>query len=94
MNPESITGARGHFFLASVADTDILANTPVRSDAEAKIPCRGVYVGGGGHLTLSLANKPDSFVTYYNLAEGAFYPFQITKVQASGSTATNLVFLW
>ncbi len=49
---------------------------------------RGIYVGGGGHLKVTLAGG--STVTFSNLSAG-IWPFEVVRVFATGTTATNLI---
>jgi hypothetical protein len=49
----------------------------------------GIYVGGAGNLTVTLLNGTD--VTLTAVIVGQIYPLRVTKVKATGTTATNLV---
>lgn len=53
---------------------------------------RGVYIGTAGHLKVDMADGTTA-VTFSNLAAGTVYPFAITKIYQSGSTAAGVVLL-
>lgn len=56
-------------------------------------PTRGIYVGGGGNMTVDMADGGTS-VLFVALLAGVVYPFQVTRVYSTGTTATNLVALY
>lgn len=95
-SPEALHGARAGYYMASVGgDTNIQDQCPVSSAiGQAKIPTRGVYVGVGGDLVVTLTNNPAASLPFFNIADGTLLPLQIHSVIASGTTATKLVFLW
>lgn len=51
--------------------------------------CRGFYISSAGHLAVVMANG--SAITFSNLLAGSFYPFKITQVTQSGSTAAGVL---
>lgn len=57
--------------------------------ADLSAVVRGVYVGIGGDLKVTLAGG--STVTFVNLADGCLLPVQASKVFATGTTAAGLV---
>lgn len=56
-------------------------------------PTRGVYVGGAGDLTVDMADGGPA-VTFVGVLAGSLLPIQVTKVYATGTTATNMVALY
>lgn len=53
---------------------------------------RGVYIGTAGHLKVDLIDGSTA-ITFSNLAAGQIYPFAITKIYQSGSTAAGVALL-
>ncbi len=56
-------------------------------------PTRGVYIGGAGNITADFADGGSS-VLLVGLMSGVVYPFQLTRVYATGTSATNIVGLF
>ena len=54
-------------------------------------PTRSIYVGVTGNLTVLMYGG--QVVTFNNVPVGIF-PIQVLRVNATGTTATNLVALW
>lgn len=54
---------------------------------------RGIYVGGAGAIKVDTAGG-DVAVTISGLLAGIVYPFVVTKIYSTGTTATNLVGLY
>jgi hypothetical protein len=54
-------------------------------------PCRGVYIGGTGNLSLISPNGET--VTLVGLIGGQIYPFAATRIRATGTTATDILAL-
>lgn len=52
--------------------------------------CRGIHVGVGGTITLIQAD----LVVPYIVVAGSYYPYECTRVNATGTTATDLVALY
>ena len=50
---------------------------------------RAIYVGTAGNLRAQMLSG--EVVTFTNLAAGSFYPFRVTQVLATGTTASGLV---
>lgn len=74
------------------------ANLAVARDAFAITPsdtvgftasARGVYVGVGG--TVIVRTPRNTVITFLNVPQGAVLPVECTRVNATGTTATNLV---
>lgn len=55
-------------------------------------PTRGIYVGGAGNLTVDMADGGS--VTFVGVLAGSLLPIQVTKVYASGTSATSIVALY
>lgn len=56
-------------------------------------PTRGIYIGGAGNITVDMADGGPS-VTFVSPATGYPLPFQVTRVYATGTTATSIVGLF
>jgi len=61
----------------------------VVTDTTFDTTTRGVYVGGTGNLSVRFANGTD--VVFINVQAGSVIPVRATRVNASGTTATNMV---
>ncbi len=55
-------------------------------------PCRALYIGGAGNVSGVTFEGND--VTFYGLVGGSILPVQFVQIQATGTTATNLVALY
>ena len=53
---------------------------------------RGVYVGVAGDVTL--ISESGSTITLKNLAAGILHPIAVTRIEATGTTATDIVALY
>ena len=62
--------------------------TPNDSTSLSKVT-RGIYLGGSGDVVVTMADGMD--VTFKSLAAGVIHPISVTKVKATGTTATNIV---
>lgn len=51
-----------------------------------------LYVGGAGNLTVDTVGGDT--VTFTGVLGGSFIPVQVTRVYATGTTATSIVALW
>ncbi len=75
--------------------------TPVRSAAavtpsdatDLAYTTKGIYIGGSGNIVVNMADS-GAPVTFTELQVGTVYPFRVTRVLATGTTATNIVALW
>jgi hypothetical protein len=64
------------------------AITPHNTNPLTK-PTRCVFVGGAGNLKVTMMDGSE--VTFTGILAGSFVPIQCRIVQATGTTATNLV---
>lgn len=53
------------------------------------INTRGIYVGTGGNAVI--VTEDGTAVTYKNLQSGAYYPIRAKRVNATNTTAADLV---
>jgi len=53
---------------------------------------RGIYVGGAGNVTVVMLGG--AVVTFTAPPVGSLLPIAITRVNLTGTTATNLVAIW
>ena len=61
---------------------------------DAAIPaCRGIYVGVGGDISVNMASVGTA-VIFKNAQAGSTIPVQASKVNTTGTTATNLLVLY
>lgn len=75
------TGADPGWSLVAITASDSTEYDP---------PLRSVYVGGAGHVAV-LAIGDTVAVTFSNVPTGGYVLAQVTKVLATGTTATGLV---
>ncbi len=68
--------------------THAFAITP-DDGTELPVLPRGVILGTGGDLSVTMQSGDP--VTFRNLVEGVVYPFRVRSVQATGTTATDIV---
>jgi hypothetical protein len=54
--------------------------------------CRGIYVGVGGDVVV--VTTQDNAVTFKNAASGTVLPVNCQRVNATNTTATNLIALY
>lgn len=59
------------------------------SDTNVLPATRGLYVGGSGNIVVTMANGVDA--TFTGVTAGVILPISVTKVKATGTTATNIV---
>lgn len=50
---------------------------------------KGLYLGASGNVAVTMADG--SNVTFTALASGVVHPISVTKVKATGTTATNII---
>lgn len=55
---------------------------------------RGVYVGGSGDVKVNLAGDQGSGIVFKGVPAGATLPIAVTRILATGTSATNLVAIW
>lgn len=53
---------------------------------------RGVYVGTAGNVVAVLAGG--EVVTFTGMAAGVLYPLAVSRINATNTTASNLVGVW
>jgi hypothetical protein len=53
---------------------------------------RALYVGGGGNLAVRLQDGTE--LTLANMPAGTLLPIRVTRILATGTTATEIVGLW
>lgn len=51
---------------------------------------RGVYVGVSGDLKVDMVGG-ETAITFTGLAAGVIHPLRVTRIYATGTTATNIV---
>lgn len=68
-----------------------IAITPSDSTSFSFGYTRGIYVGGAGNLSVEMANGT---VVFYSVNAGTVLPLRVTRVNSTGTTATNLVGLY
>lgn len=67
-------------FAVTASDTTVLPTT------------RGLYIGGAGNVAVTMAEDGNN-VTFVGVLAGSILPVQVTKVLATGTTATSIVAL-
>lgn len=63
-----------------------------KSDSTVLAPTRGLYIGVGGDLTVTMAGDAAD-VVFKNALAGSVIPIRVTKVKAA-TTATDIVALY
>ena len=76
----SLAGPASHGFSVSPSDSALLTETT-----------RGIYVGTGGTIVAVMASG--ATVTFASVVAGSVLPVRLTKVMATGTTASNIVAL-
>lgn len=51
--------------------------------------CRGIYIGGSGDLRVKMLDG--TIVVFTSIAAGMVHPLSISRVYATGTTATGIV---
>ncbi len=54
---------------------------------------RGLYVGGAGNITVNMAENGAAFL-FTGVPVGTVLPIAVSRVKATGTTATALVAIW
>jgi hypothetical protein len=72
--------------------SDAVTITPDDSTDLAEIPTTGLYVGGNGDIKVDMLGGTTTKLVA--LKAGVVYPFEITRVYATGTTATDIVVLY
>lgn len=55
---------------------------------------RALFVGGAGSLSVELVGNPGSAITLSQVQPGMVYPLRVSKVLATGTSATNIIAFW
>ena len=55
-------------------------------------PTRGIYVGGTGNVSVVMTSGKTVVLTA--LAAGMIHPISVTRVNTTGTTATNILLAW
>ena len=63
------------------------------NDTDLAQVTRAVFVGGGGNLSVNMADTGTS-VTITGVPAGAFLPICVSRIRATSTTATNIVAFW
>lgn len=77
--------------LGSVPGEDAGAVTPSDS-TNLTLTARALYIGGAGNVTVLTASN--TVVTFSNLQTGTILPIRARRVNATGTTATNIVAIY
>ena len=56
-------------------------------------PTRALYVGAGGNITVDMADGSSS-ILFVGVQGGTVLPIQVTRIYATGTTATSIVALY
>jgi hypothetical protein len=59
------------------------------SDANGEVLTRAVYIGGNGNI--SFINHEGNSVVLTGCVAGTFFPIQVSRINSTGTTATNIV---
>lgn len=70
------------------------AETVKPSDSEEYPSPVSIYVGGGGDVSVVPALPVGAAAITVTVADGGFVPFMVRKVNATGTTATNILAVW
>ena len=75
---------------ATVSAHSALAVTP--SDSTVLPTTRGLWVGVAGNVAVVMSDDQNS-ITFVGVPAGSILPIQVTKVLATGTTATDIIAL-
>lgn len=82
-----------------VSETELILNADIfaatgKSFAIYRPETQGavLYVGGEGNLRVTTASGTSA--TFVGLLAGTFLPINVTRVNATGTTATNIIAIW
>lgn len=65
------------------------------SDSTVLETTRSLYVGTGGDIKVTMTDSTDASPSiFYSVNSGAILPIQVTKVWATGTTASNILALY
>lgn len=77
---------------AAVTPSDILDIPNIANQDGSNNEGCVLYVGGAGALDVTTVGGDR--VTFTGILAGSFFPVQVVKVWAAGTTATNIIALW
>lgn len=77
-NAPSLTAPASHAFAITPADNADLPEVP-----------RALYCGHGGNIAATMASG--AALTFTNLPDGALLPIRLSRIAATGTTASGLV---
>ncbi len=71
-------------------------STNILSPGTQTVITRGVWIGGSGDLSVEMVGDrmDDQTVVFTGIASGTLLPIAITRVNATGTTATSIVAIW
>ncbi len=84
-----MTAKFGNF--AAPAD-EAAAVTP-SDTVDLAVHTRGLYIGGAGDLSVEMA-KTGTAVIHTGVPQGSVLPLRVSRVNATGTTATHIVAWW
>lgn len=76
----SLSGPAAHGFAVTPSDSSLLSETT-----------RGLYVGAAGDITALMLSGAN--VTFSDVPAGTILPVRLTKIMATGTTASDIVAL-
>lgn len=77
----------------NVPATGMVAVSPSDS-TDLSRPTRGLFIGGAGNVSVVPAYDSETAVVFNGLAAGALLPIVVKRVNATDTTATNIVALY
>lgn len=86
MKPADLIKARGNLPHSGLGAKPITPGTPLLTES------RALYVGTGGDAVVTFASGDR--ITLKNLVSGSVYPFSITQIDTSGTTAADFAALY
>ena len=79
-----------NFVAVTPSDTVYIVPTADGSDGA---PIAGFYVGTSAPSDVTCINESGTAVTFKNCLQGTYYPFSTRRINATGTTASNIVAL-
>ncbi len=65
----------------------------ITPDVDFSSPSRGIYVAGGGDLSVIMAGD-GAVVIFKAVPDGSVIPIRCDSVNSIGTTASNMIALW
>lgn len=89
------TGAFSRVVVSMAVDVDVCAQDPTQQGR----PCRAIIIGTSGTLVVEHPGDVNNSgtqqqVTWPALPTGAYVPCAISKLEATGSAAANIILIW